>query len=112
QSTNAARRERDRYHGIRPTLSSGVTRHRLTSARLTARLLKVNAMRSLPELVDAADPARPLVEQWIREARRPVEVLTTERHRREQALLTLQVTTRSPMGALAYQTGGLLIDHG
>ncbi len=30
----------------------------------------------------------------------------------ERALLSLQVTTRSPLGAIAYSTGGLLIDHG
>lgn len=31
---------------------------------------------------------------------------------RDAALLAIQVTTRSPMGAIVYETGGLLIDHG
>jgi hypothetical protein len=29
-----------------------------------------------------------------------------------EALIVTQVTTRSPMGAVVYETGGLLIDHG
>lgn len=30
----------------------------------------------------------------------------------ETALLATQVTTRSPMGAVVYHTGGILVDHG
>jgi hypothetical protein len=41
-----------------------------------------------------------------------VEVLPVDRHDGEATLLAIQVTTRSPMGAIAYQTGGILIDHG
>ena len=32
--------------------------------------------------------------------------------RRAEALVAVQVTTRSPIGAIIYETGGLLIDHG
>ena len=31
---------------------------------------------------------------------------------RKSALLETQVTLRSPMGAIVYETGGLLVDHG
>jgi hypothetical protein len=41
-----------------------------------------------------------------------VEVVPTERQAGERALLALQVTSRSPMGAVALESGGLLIDHG
>jgi hypothetical protein len=41
-----------------------------------------------------------------------VQVLPAERTKAEEALLQLQVTLRSPMGAVVYHTGGLLIDHG
>ena len=41
---------------------------------------------------------------------RSVEILSTERERAEGALVAMQVTTRSPLGALALETGGLLID--
>jgi hypothetical protein len=63
-------------------------------------------------LIDTRDPAWPLVSQWIKGARNHVQVLSTERLMAKQVLLALQVTTRSPMGAIAYETGGILIDHG
>lgn len=68
--------------------------------------------RSLNELIDTQDPAWPLVQQWIKDAKNSVEVLPVNRTRAEEVLLYLQVTTRSPLGTIAYETGGLLIDHG
>ena len=41
-----------------------------------------------------------------------VDVLPARREDGERVLVAVQVTTRSPMGAIAYQTGGILIDHG
>jgi hypothetical protein len=67
--------------------------------------------RELRELVNQDEPAWPLVQKWISEATNPVEVLPTGPVRSE-ALLATQVTTRSPMGAIIYETGGLLVDHG
>ncbi len=68
--------------------------------------------RTLQELINTTDPAWPLVQQWIVEAQNTVEVLPVERERARIVLLHLQVTTRSPMGAMALETGGILIDHG
>jgi hypothetical protein len=70
------------------------------------------AERSLPELLDQHDPMWPLIQHWIISAPHPVEVLPVSSPEAERALLTLQVTTRSPLGALAWETGGILIDHG
>lgn len=69
-------------------------------------------MRSLKELVNTEDPGWPLVQEWIATARNQVEVLGTDRARGEEVLFSLQVTTRSPMGAIALETGAILIDHG
>ena len=70
-------------------------------------------MKTLDELIDRADPAWPLVREWIAAATNPVEVLPPpEEDSRRQALLAAQVTTRSPMGAIIFETGGLLVDHG
>jgi hypothetical protein len=69
-------------------------------------------MRALEELVTTPDPAWPLVQSWIAVASNPVDVLPVDREAGDAALLQLQVTTRSPMGAIVYQTGGLLVDHG
>ena len=69
-------------------------------------------MRPLSELINTDDPAWPEVQQWIAEATNHVEVLPVDEVNRDSALLAIQVTTRSPMGAIVYETGGLLIDHG
>jgi hypothetical protein len=68
-------------------------------------------MRSLKELINRDDPAFPLVQQWVAAAVRPVELLPPS-DARENALLETQVTTRSPMGAVVYETGGIIVDRG
>jgi hypothetical protein len=66
----------------------------------------------LNELINREDPAWPLILEWIRAAKVPVEVLPVTRAEGDAALLALQVTTRSPLGALVYETGGILVDQG
>jgi len=68
-------------------------------------------MRSLAELRDVDEPAIDRLRGWIGEAVRPVEVLAPG-ERADDVLLRLQVTRRSTLGALAADTGGLLVDHG
>lgn len=68
-------------------------------------------MRTLNELIDSVDPAFPLIRQWADEADLPVELLPPSASRAD-VLLSLQVTTRSPLGAIAYETGGILVDDG
>jgi hypothetical protein len=68
-------------------------------------------MCSLAELL-SDDPAWPLIQSWVVEASHEVVVLPTERTRGEATLHRLQVTTGSVLGAIALETGGLLIDHG
>ncbi len=58
------------------------------------------------------EPAWPQVESWLKASCYPVEVLPPDEQRRQEALLETQVTVRSPMGAVVYHTGGLLIDDG
>jgi hypothetical protein len=67
-------------------------------------------MRPVDDLIDLADPGWPLVEEWIGQATNSVEVLPGDAARGREVLGLLQVTTRSPMGAIAYQSGGLLVD--
>jgi hypothetical protein len=69
-------------------------------------------MRTLEELVNREDPGWKYVELWIKEARNSVEVLPVDTLRASKALYSIQVSTRSPMGAIVYMTGGLLVDHG
>ena len=69
-------------------------------------------LKTLAELLATEDPAWPEVRQWIRDAVVPVEVLPPSHAAREAGLEWLQVTTRSALGAVAWETGGLLVDHG
>ena len=71
-----------------------------------------NKMRSVDELINKADPGWTLVQQWIDSAKNKVEILPCDTSKAKDALYKTQVTTRSPMGAIIYSTGGLLIDHG
>jgi len=68
--------------------------------------------RTLEQLLNLDDPGITLVRAWISATGNSVEELPVERASGERALVALQVTSRSPMGAVALETGGLLIDHG
>ena len=69
-------------------------------------------MRALKELIDTSEPGWPVVAEMLAQATNKVDVLPARREDGERTLVAVQVTTRSPMGAIAYQTGGILIDHG
>lgn len=70
-------------------------------------------MRRAVDLVDVDDPAWPLVQGWLSAAANPVEVLPPpEEAARHAALEAIQISVRSPLGAVVHETGGLLVDHG
>ena len=69
-------------------------------------------VKSIADLVNHSEPGMALVRSWIAEAKNRVEELRCSTADGERALLTLQVTTFSPLGALAFESGGLLVDGG
>ena len=69
------------------------------------------SQRNLKELIDTPEPAIEMLQQLVADAEVPCELLPPGPER-ENALLYLQVTTHSTLGAFAYDTGGLLIDNG
>jgi hypothetical protein len=71
-----------------------------------------NPMRTVEELINTKEPGWPVVQGWIKEATNKVEILSGDSVKGREALYKTQVTTRSPMGAIIYSTGGILIDHG
>ncbi|HLP52805.1 MAG TPA: DUF2625 domain-containing protein [Chitinophagales bacterium] len=83
-----------------------------TTIVLTTCYAQTPPKRSLEELINKQEPAWPDVKSWIATAKNKVEVLSKENSRADSALLQTQVTTRSPMGAIVYETGGILIDNG
>lgn len=68
-------------------------------------------MKTLEELTDTTDPAIPLVREWASAAQVPCELLPPSSTRAE-TLVAVQVSTRSVLGAVAFETGGILIEHG
>lgn len=79
---------------------------------LTLTIFAQNKMRQLDELINKTDPGWTLVQEWISKAQNKVEVLPCDTAKAKDALYKTQVTTRSPMGAIIYSTGGLLVDSG
>lgn len=69
-------------------------------------------MRTVDELINKSDPGWPTVKQWIDKAKNKVDILPVDTARAKAALYKTQVTTRSPMGAIVFMTGGLLIENG
>lgn len=71
-----------------------------------------NKMQSLDELIDKKDPAWPLVKSWIDAAKNKVEVLEYVPADAEKTLYNTQVSTYATLGAVIYNTGGIMVDNG
>ncbi len=69
-------------------------------------------MYKLKDLIDDDSKGWGHVEDWISKATNKVEVLTSEIDDSEEELTNLLVSTETPMGAIVYETGGILVDHG
>src|SRR6059058_3094053 len=67
--------------------------------------------KSSSELVEEGS-AMPAIRGWAAQTARHIEFLPVALGHGEVALEALQVTARSPLGAVALETGGILIDHG
>ncbi len=82
----------------------------LTSLSLV--IFAQNKMQSLNELINKTDPAWPLVKNWIDSAKNKVEVLELDSANAKTALFDTQISTYSTLGAVIYNTGGIMIDNG
>ena len=71
-----------------------------------------NKIRRLDELLNITDPGWPFVQKMIDSAKNKIEVLPCDTNKAKLALYQTQVSSRSPMGAIIYNTGGMLIDGG
>lgn len=68
-------------------------------------------MKTLADLINTNEPAITLIRDWAASAENRCEILPPSSDR-AAVLLEVQVTTHSTMGAVAYETGGILVDHG
>ena len=69
-------------------------------------------MEPIENLINEQDSGWTFVKQWISDAKNKVEILPVNLENAKTTLYKIQVTTRSPMGAIIYETGGILIDDG
>ena len=71
-----------------------------------------NKMRPLTELINKESDTWDLVQGWIKNAKNVVQVLPKDSAKADEELYKTQVTTRSPMGTVIHETGGILVDNG
>jgi hypothetical protein len=89
---------------------------RYTSSLLFSLCLFINvkaqtSVRSIEQLT-ADTSGWTIVKEWVSSAKNKVEVLKADQGKGAEALHNIQITTRSPMGAIIYFTGGILVDNG
>src|SRR5262245_40749159 len=68
-------------------------------------------MRMLHELINEKEPTILMIREWVDSAEVACDLLPPSRDR-DEVLLSLQVTTRSTLGAVAYETGGVVVQNG
>ncbi len=71
-----------------------------------------NNMKPLQELIDTQDPGWDQIAQWNTAATNHVEILPKDAARADSALYLTQLTTTSPIAAMVYGCGGVMVDNG
>ncbi|CAM3426925.1 DUF2625 domain-containing protein [Flavobacterium chungbukense] len=79
---------------------------------ITATISSQTKMRPINELIDQNDSGWKSLQEWVKTAKNKVEILPADPQKAKDALYQTQITTASPMGAIVYKTGGILIDNG
>ncbi|TCT17769.1 uncharacterized protein DUF2625 [Bibersteinia trehalosi] len=69
-------------------------------------------MKSFEELNDKANSAWLIMQDWFKAARNHYEILPKNVEEAAKQLIGMQLSTKAPIGAVIYETGGILIDHG
>lgn len=69
-------------------------------------------MKQLNELINNEKSAWKIIDKWLKKATNKVEILQASSEEPERVLYDLQVTTKSILGAIAYYSGGILIQDG
>ena len=68
--------------------------------------------RTAGDLIAHQGDAWTEIVEWVGAAVRPVDIVEVVPARGEATLVALQVTTRSPMGAIALRSGRIVVDRG
>lgn len=68
--------------------------------------------KTVKELVDPSNGKWEMINRWIASSKTKVTVLSKESNRADSAILQCQLSTDNVLGAIVYNSGGLLIDDG
>lgn len=79
---------------------------------IAARFHVMASIRDVEELTSVDRPAWPRIRALVDASPVGVRVLPVEPEKGQHVLYRLQVTARSPLGAVALNTGGIVVDHG
>lgn len=77
-----------------------------------SRFLSQNIMQTLEELTNPSQSSWPTISQWIDNARNTLTVVKKDEKSADRELFSMQMPTSSPLGAVIYETGGILAHHG
>ncbi|KKX46421.1 hypothetical protein L950_0232085 [Sphingobacterium sp. IITKGP-BTPF85] len=69
-------------------------------------------MKTLKDLINKDGFGWALVQKWMENSKNTFETLPRVSKRADEELLRLQISTKSPMGAIVFETGGILIENG
>ncbi|QIW16211.1 hypothetical protein A4G20_07645 [Pasteurellaceae bacterium RH1A] len=69
-------------------------------------------MQTIEQLTQADQSAWAVLKTWFKQTRNHFEILSADKKVAGKDLFSLQISVRSPMGAVIYETGGILINHG
>lgn len=68
-------------------------------------------MKDLEQLLDA-NSAWTIIQTWFQSANNQYEILPKDVENAGKELVGMQLSTKTPLGAIIYETGGILIDNG
>lgn len=69
-------------------------------------------MKTLKELINKEALGWAAVKKLMMNSKNAVQVLPRSPKRADEELLRLQISTKSPVGAIVFETGGILVDDG
>ncbi|QGM80438.1 DUF2625 family protein [Otariodibacter oris] len=69
-------------------------------------------MKTLEELLDKENSAWKIMHSWFDSAKNQYEILPKDVESAGKELVGMQLSTKTPLGSIIYETGGILIDNG
>lgn len=74
--------------------------------------VSAQAIRPLDVLVNTKESYWPNIQTWAASAHNKIEILPADKQKADSTLFTLQESTKTALGAVVHETGGILIDNG